>query len=84
MHPIINTLNPNHPIDSCPVFYDSYGQRFFTLKDGQLHEIYQESNDDFAENEVDILRNLLHQLPIDNILEMLKDWEREKYPERFL
>lgn len=84
MKPILNSVSSNHPIDSCPVFYDSYGQKFFTIKDGQLLEILQEQSEELSEHEYDTIKTLIYQLPIGNILEMVKDWEREKYPERFL
>ena len=67
-----NDINPNLPADSSPVFYDSFLQKFFCLKDSQMYEINQEELQIFTYEDMD------------KIKEMLQDWERDKYPERFL
>ncbi len=55
---INNTLIQNTPIDSCPVFYDSYTQKLYSVKDGIQYEI-QQVDVNLTEFEIDRLREIM-------------------------
>lgn len=68
---INNTLFNNTPVDSCPVIYDSFTQKFFTMKDSSVYEIAQEA-EQFTAAEVVRIREII-------------DWfQKEHRPEELL
>lgn len=61
--------------DSGSVYYDNHNQRFYTVHNGQSMLINQQT--EFEDP-------LIDQDTLSKFYEMINDWEREKYPERFL
>jgi len=72
---IINNTEYGNPASTSAVSYDSYQGRFYALINGQTMSINQET--EYEEP-------LLDPGTLSKLLEMIDDWEREKYPERFL
>lgn len=72
---VINTSVYTAPVGSAPVFFDDYSQLFYYMLNGQSIQINQ--NTEFEEP-------VLNQDDLAKLFEMIDDWEKGKYPERFL
>lgn len=63
------------PYQSGAVVYDFGTKSFYALNGSSFEKIKQEIMDDVP---------ILNTLELEKLFEMMDDWERQKYPERFL